>query len=118
MKKINSIHFGTAFLKWAALFTVIIPLLCFGGGLFIENQVLSKIGLLSFCIGILILIIFTIILLVEFRQDRYLNSFYKENLDIKRALDNNMYECQSCGSRLVKAEDNYCSVCGMVFRKD
>lgn len=75
---------------------------------------LSKI---SFITGIAILMLFSIWLLIEFKQDRFWNRHYEDNVNIKLSLPEEVYECQSCGNRQLKRNDTSCNICGIKFKE-
>ncbi|WP_310605474.1 hypothetical protein [Anaerosporobacter sp.] len=114
MKKINSIGYGGKVIFIGILFAFIIPI----GIMLIPYKCipLDVISKISFLIGILILILFTIWLMIELRQDKRINAHYEKNRDKKILIQSGQFECQACGNQHVKAEDKSCSVCGIVFK--
>ncbi len=117
MKKINSIHFGLQSIESIAIFVVIIPSIIYGYSYF-THAPLCKWGLgISLLIGIGMAVVFTIMLLIEFRQDRLLNNYYAKRRAIKVLLKNGVYECQNCGNRKVTVQDTNCHICGIYFKE-
>lgn len=116
MKKINSIGYGGKILGLAALFALIVPgvisLINFRG----KNEVLAVIARASFVIGIIIGVFLALLLAVELRQDKNRIKYYKAHGNTRLVLKNGAFECQSCGSRLVKPGDKRCGFCGAVFK--
>ena len=69
----------------------------------------------AFVIGGLILAVFACLLLIELRQDKKLNQFYREHRNMKIPLKDGKYECGACGNRNVGVNRTYCDVCGCWF---
>lgn len=118
MKKINSNKYGGTVIGFGLILLVPIPLI------FKMLVIISKLKLfelyewISFMIGILILLLFTIWLFIEFLQDNYWNQYYANHKNERLKLSNGGYECQSCGNRNIKENDKNCNVCGMKFRNN
>lgn len=66
-------------------------------------------------IGAAILVSFSLLLLIEFRQDRRINREYAYLRTTKIRLSNGLYECQTCGNINVKEDDDTCRTCGNRF---
>lgn len=115
--KLNSINYGEQFLGLVGLFGVAIP-----AALYLVEQVLAFFGVQwgwlrfilcgSAAIGVGLLVIFALLLAVEFTQDAYLNRHYRQTQNRKLKIADGVYECQYCGCRTVKENDNRCPVCG------
>ena len=65
--------------------------------------------------GIIILIIFSIMLAVEFKQDKNINLQYNKVKYQKIQISHGLYECQYCGNQNVKKDDLFCKVCYIKF---
>lgn len=114
-KKINSIGYGGKILSFALAFILVIPgiikLLMFN----YKSVILVICAKVSLGIGAIIILIFMVLLAIEFYQDKKLNLYYKAHKNIKLTLGKGRYECQSCGNRIIKAEDKNCCICGIWF---
>ncbi|OPJ62590.1 hypothetical protein [Clostridium oryzae] len=115
MKKINSNDLGGKVVGVIVMFCFIVPVLCyllrklFG---FIPARILI---IISLVIGGCISFFSIIILIIEFRQDRKLDMFYKNHRNSKMQLEDGILECQNCGNRKIKENDSFCASCGVVF---
>ncbi|MCX7772968.1 MAG: hypothetical protein N2376_07645 [Clostridia bacterium] len=119
MKKINSIGFGPRIVKWGLVFSILIPLLlCLAMLFFSETASFRLLIWGSFGVGFLIFLALSVILAIELHQDKRLGRYYSKRRNMKLPIGQSFYECQSCGNRLVKAEDSYCKVCNVRFLKD
>lgn len=118
MKKINSIGYGHIILALAAVFLLAAPILC--SLLFtISNIHLFKtIAYISLGVGTFIVLFLAVLLAVEFHQDKVINRNYAEIKKTKVLIGNGIYECQSCGYRVVKKTDNECTACGIKFNEE
>lgn len=115
--KLNSINYGEQFLGLVGLFGIAIP-----AGLYVVEQGLALFGLRlswlrsvlcgSAAIGIGLLVVFALLLTIEFTQDAYLNRQYRRTQNRKLKIADGIYECQYCGYRTVKANNRQCPVCG------
>ncbi|TCL53998.1 hypothetical protein EDD76_1239 [Kineothrix alysoides] len=115
MKKINSNGYGGKVIGAGLTLSFVIPML---SSLVPKNWTellwLSKI---SFITGIAVLVLFSIWLMIEFKQDKFWNRHYKDNVSIKLSLPEGIYECQSCGNRQIKKNDKSCNICGIKFKE-
>ncbi len=115
--KINSISYGPRVLTLIVILTVVVPLI-----LYVFYAILDRLGLtlpiLPIAItaflaaGLILLVLFVLLLAVEFTQDHLLNKYYRENRNKKIKISEEYYECQACGNRLVREADRICGVCG------
>lgn len=116
IKKINSIWFGSRILVAAGVFILVIPFLLYLLDLLmIGNDALWQMMKVSLAIGILILLIFSIILFIELRQDKRINKMYNKVKYRKMNISKGVYECQYCGNQKVQENDLHCKVCGIKF---
>lgn len=111
MKKINSIGYGGKVIFVGVLFTFIFPLIIY----FVPYKLslLHIFSKISFVIGVLILVLFSIWLKIELYQDKKINEHYNKNK--KLSIGKGKFECQACGNQQVKLSDRRCSVCGAKF---
>lgn len=117
MKKINSIWYGSRILVIGGFFAVVIPFILYL--FYISNDKNEDIMILirfSIAIGIIILIMFSLMLAVEFKQDRNINLQYNKVKYQKIKISDGLYECQYCGNQKVKKEDSFCKVCYIKFK--
>lgn len=116
MKKINSIGYGHKIIGSTSVFLVIIPAASHLISTFTNKAAFLLLSRISFVLGSLILIFLFGLLTIELRQDKRVNKYFESNKIIKLALQNGLYECQSCGSRQVKLEHKNCYDCGVYFK--
>ena len=116
MKKINSIGYADKIIGLAILFLVAIPILLYLVNLLLNMPILVILMKVSLSYGGLILIFLTVLLMIEFHQDKKLNKHFEDNKNVKLPLENGLYECQACGYRQVKHEQKNCIVCGIHFK--
>lgn len=117
MKKINSNGPGTVVFMCSMLFLIGIPALMYivsfifnmGNKLFLPAKI-------SAAAGGIILAGLIIVIVVELKQDKRLNIYYVSNRNRKIKISEGFYECQNCGSRTVRENDNTCGVCGIKFK--
>ncbi len=115
--KLNSIRYGAKALALIVTLTIGAPAL-----LYLAERGLERLGYVvgvlltlmraAVALGLIALALFVILLLIEFAQDRYLDRWYRRHENEKLALPNGVYECQHCGSQIVRASDRHCPVCG------
>ncbi|HEX2946672.1 MAG TPA: hypothetical protein VHT96_12030 [Clostridia bacterium] len=118
MKKINTIWYGTRILGVCGLFLIVIPMAAYLiFATFLKTEIMIAIIKISAIIGGAILLIFGVILALEFRQDRRINLQYNKIKYQKIQITDETYECQNCGSKKVKKEDTYCRECSTRFVK-
>ncbi len=114
MKKINSNGYGHKIIGAAAVFIAAVPSCLYLIEL-LSAKSLTVLKYISLAIGLTILLVFIELLSIEFYQDRKINREYANMRKTKLPLGNGEYECQSCGSKLVKCSDKSCGVCGIKF---
>ncbi len=115
--KLNSIHYGARALTLIVALTIGAPALLYLAYLGLERLgyvvgALVTLMKASAALGLIALALFVILLLIEFAQDRFLDRWYRRRENEKLALPNGVYECQHCGSQIVRASDRHCPVCG------
>ncbi len=115
--KLNSIHYGAKALALIAALTIGAPALLYLAYRGLERlghvvRVLLTLMKAAIALGLIALVLFVILLLIEFAQDRYLDRWYRRHENEKLALPSGVYECQHCGSQIVRASDRHCPVCG------
>ncbi len=115
--KINSNGFGFRILALIAILTLAVPVilyLCYSalGFLGIRLEIILSVISISFNAGIVLLILFLLLLAVEFAQDRSRDIHYQSIRNRKLKISDEYYECQGCGNRLVRVTDSKCQVCG------
>ena len=100
----------------AGVFILIIPLLFYLLDLAVFNTaVLKWMTKVSLAIGVIILLIFMTILMIELKQDRKRNILYNKVKFKKISISKGICECQYCGNQKVQENDLYCKVCGTKF---
>jgi hypothetical protein len=115
--KLNLNGPGTTLCALIGIFGAVIP-----AGLYIADRLLQLISVnseiippligLSIGVGLVLLVLLVVLLIVEWVQDRHLDTIYRQNRHRKLPLSGSDYECQYCGNRQVKADDRHCRVCG------
>jgi hypothetical protein len=115
--KINSIGYGHRIFAVIAVLIIAVPLvlyLCswFLGRLGIETMAILFTIRVSVTAGVVLLVLFVLLLAIEFIQDRFLDTYYAKAQNQKLRLADGYYECQYCGSQKVRAFDKQCPVCG------
>ncbi len=115
--KLNSIRYGAKALVLIVGLTIGAPAV-----LYLAYLGLEKLGYVvgalltlmqaAFALGLIALVLFVILLLIELAQDRSLDRWHRRHQNEKLALPNGVYECQHCGSQVVRASDRHCPVCG------
>lgn len=118
MRKINSIWYGTRILAFCGLFLIAIPAVSYLlFTTFLRTDIMTAIIKVSMVIGGVILLVFCIILAIELQQDKRINLNYKQLRYRKIRINDEVFECQNCGSRKAKREDTYCRECGARYSK-
>lgn len=116
MKKINSTWFGSKVIFTGVILAFIIPV-CIK--IFhLRSNIFNMIFMISFAFGSVILIGFSILLVIELHQDKKMSRYYEKHKNQMLVISKNTYECQSCGNRQVRLNDESCSICGIHFNKD
>ena len=118
--KLNSIRYGARALGAIVVLTIGAPVV-----LYLAYLGLGRLGYVvgalltlmkaAFALGLIALALFIILLLIELGQDRFLDRWYRRHKNEKLALPNGAYECQHCGSQVVRASDRHCPVCGQAL---
>jgi len=116
MKKINSIGYAHRIIGLAVLFLIAIPSLLYLSNSHLHLPVLALLIKWSLGIGGIIIIFLTVLLTIEFRQDKRMNKYFEDNKNVRIPLRNGLYECQACGNMQVKREHRSCTVCGINFK--
>ncbi len=118
MKKINSIWYGARILAVCGMFMIAIPAVSYLLlTTFLRTGIVTVIIRVSMVTGGVILLIFGVILTIELQQDKRINLNYKQLRYHKIRINDEVFECQNCGSRTAKIEDTYCRECGVRFNK-
>lgn len=118
MKKINSVWYGSRVLAVGGVFAIVIPsLLCLFHTLFIKYKIVSILIKISIAVGITILGLFSLMLVIELKQDKNISLQYNKVKHQKIQITSSLYECQYCGNRMVKKEDLFCKVCNIEFKE-
>lgn len=115
MKKINSIGYGGKVIGTGLVFAVVVPVVL--TILPIPSGACDVLRKGSFIIGGVILGGFAVWLMIEFYQDRKMNGYFLRNRNRMLKIGEGCYECQACGNRVLKADSQYCGVCGIRFEK-
>ncbi len=115
--KINSIRFGPGVLAVIGLLTLVVPSV-----LMLAYRVLGTAGYrlellrvasaVSLAAGLGLLVVFVLLLAVEFVQDRWLDRRYRQARNQKVRISETYYECQYCGCQKVLEADHRCPNCG------
>lgn len=113
--KINSINYGGKVICIGLIIMLLVPSILMWLNTFLEHKVIIIFAIISFVVGICILIGFIAVLFIEFRQDKKIDNYYSSHKNIKIKTGNNSYECAMCGNRLVYINSTYCAVCGCNF---
>jgi uncharacterized paraquat-inducible protein A len=116
-KKLNSIWYGPRLLALIGLLTIVVPVIL-ELGLRCLGLLGIKVGMLTIVIsisryaGIGLLVLFSILLAIEFIQDHLLDRRYHQERHTKLMNSDGSYECQYCGCRKIGINDKHCPVCG------
>jgi uncharacterized paraquat-inducible protein A len=115
-RKLNSIWYGPRLLAIIGLLTIVVPV--------VVQLVLKFLDLLGVQVGMLAIIIsvsryagiglfalFSMLLAIEFIQDHLLDRQYRQEQHKKLKNSDGSYECQYCGCRKIRKEDQRCPVC-------
>lgn len=117
IKKINSINYGGKVIGIGLFFMLFIPGVLLFFYRILVYEVLEILVKASFGIGLLILISFACLLMVELRQDKKLDQYYCKHRNIKIPIKAGKYECGACGNREVAKNSTCCGICGCRFEK-
>lgn len=115
MKKINSIDYGGKVIGIGLLIMLILPGMLLGINAFLNYQYVFMIAGFLFLTGAAILICFAVLLLIELRQDKKIDTYYSKHKNIKIRLADGKFECGACGSRTVSEDTAICNMCGCKF---
>lgn len=115
MKKINSIGYGGRIAAAAGLFLIAIPACLLVLNALTLVPAYKTFAYISLAIGGCIAVFLILLLIIEGKQDKKWNAFYRKQRNTKASLGSGRYECQACGSRDVYAHDTVCRVCGIRF---
>lgn len=113
MKKINSIWYGGNVILLEIVLVFGLPI-----GIMIipsDFKIFNVIWHISFTIGVIILVGFSILLTIELHQDKKLNAYYNSQRMNKLIISESKYECQVCGNREIKKHDTHCMICWTHF---
>lgn len=95
---------------------IVIPLILYLLKLYVRGDLIIVLIKTSIVIGILVLLFFSLMLIIELRQDKKINIQYNELKYQKIQVEEDLYECQHCGNQKVKEADLYCNICGIRFK--
>lgn len=115
MKKINSNGYSGKILMVTIVFLLIIPIVMRVAHIIYPLGAFILCRKISFVIGVLFAVGFILMLGMEFHQDSYLEEYYTLHKRVKIDLGSGNFECQNCGNRNVKEQDQQCNVCGIVL---
>lgn len=115
MKKVNSVFYGSHIIGLGLLFLIPIPLLLYFTKRYFCSTFLSYAIGASIVIGIIVECAFGILLIIELHQDEKIQKYCQNHRNIKIKLEEGKYECQNCGNRMVKEQDEECSICGIKY---
>ncbi|GLB28185.1 hypothetical protein LAD12857_01080 [Lacrimispora amygdalina] len=115
MKKVNSIFYGSYIIGLGLLFLIPIPLLLYITKRYFCSIFLSYAIGASIVIGTIVECAFGILLIIELHQDEKIQKYCQNHRNIKIKLEEGKYECQNCGNRMVKEQDEECSICGIKY---
>lgn len=111
---------GARLVKIIVLLVGAIPALLYSISLFLTKESIISFLLtaikVSFAAGIFVCIALLTLIVAEQIQDHYIDVQYQKNRNQKLPLADGNYECQYCGNRNVKENDNTCAVCGRELR--
>lgn len=100
-------------LGWGIVFCAGIPLILFSISKIRPCAIFAILAKIFVGTGLLIIALFTVILIIELKQDSKISKNYNSKYRYK--ITKSIYECQNCGNRNVVEEDMYCKVCGIRF---
>ena len=115
IKKINSIDYGGKVIGIGLIFMLLISGLLLLLYRILVYEFLNIIAKVSFVIGLLILLFFSCLLMVELRQDKKLDQYYSKHRNIKIPIETGKYECGTWGNREVGKNNTCCDICGCRF---
>lgn len=118
MKKINSINYGGKIIGLGLVIMLIVPGILAYLNTFFDSKVLHAAIIVLRALGVLLLLGFIVLLVIELRQDKKIDRYYSRHKEVKLELGNGRYECGVCGNREVLRESVYCNICGCEFRKE
>lgn len=117
MKKINSIWFGSKIvglglliLLAAFIFYIIYSIT--------GEEIIKWLYIVSLIVSFIMFSAIVTILLIEFCQDKKINSYFHASRASRIMISNSMYECQNCGNQNVKLSDKNCNMCGIRFKEN
>lgn len=117
MKKINSINYGGKIIGVGFMIMFVIPGMLMLINTILNSDVILVLSRLSFLIGAVILICFTVHLLIELRQDKKIDKYYSKHRNVKIKINDGKYECGACGSRNIGLSDAFCNTCGCKYEQ-
>lgn len=108
---------GMTFIGWGLFFLAIALLLylikCVAG----SNRILSVAICISAAIGVVIILILFLLVFIELKQDKVVDSFFEKNINVKISMSGIYSECQNCGNKKVLENQTSCPVCGITFKE-
>lgn len=115
IKKINSINYGGKVIGIGLIFMLLIPSVLLLSHKILEYEFLNIIAKISVVVGLLILLFFSYLLMVELRQDKMIDQYYSNHKKVKVPIVDGNYECGACGNRKIKINSSSCDICGVRF---
>lgn len=115
MKKVNSIFYGSHIIGLGLLFLIPVPLLLDFIKRYFSSIILSYAIRVSVVIGIIVECAFFILLIIELHQDKKIQKYCQNHRNTKIKLKEGKYECLNCGNRMLKEQDEVCSICGIKY---
>jgi len=120
--KLNSINYGGKVIGVVGLLMIGVPLALYGfhfalRPLGVHMKIIPFLAKISLGVGGILLGVFAILMVIEFAQDRYLNTYYRRAKHHKVKLPDGYYECQSCGHQKVREADQSCPMCSTMFAR-
>ncbi len=110
-RKLNSIGYGGPFLAVGGGLFLVLPGILVLSYSALHYEFLLPLARLSMLAGGGVLILFGILLVIEFVQDRRADDRYRRSRRTKSRLADGRYECQSCGYRGLSETDRTCPAC-------
>ncbi len=115
MKKINSIDYGGKIIGIGLIIGLLLPGILALVNRYLENRGLTMLAIILAAVGTMIIVGFFVHLCVELKQDKKINQYYSEHMNIKIKLADGTCECGACGSRGIRADSISCNACGCRF---
>ena len=120
--KLNSVHFGGRAVGLIVGLLVGAPAVLYLAHRWLESlgypvSALLVLMRVAVALGLISLVLFVTLLLIEYVQDRWLDGWHSRRRNEKVPLADGAYECQFCGSQKVRDGDRCCPVCGHALHR-